>query len=122
MKYAFAKQARLLRPADFEHVFAARMSVADGQLRMYAVPNEIGYARLGLTVSRKVGGSVDRNRWKRAIREAFRLTQHDLPPLDLVCIPHRTSAAEFHRIRESLPKLARQLATRLANRRAEQPP
>lgn len=122
MNFPFAKQARLLRPADFERVFAARMSVADGQLRMYAVPNEIGHARLGLTVSRKVGGSVERNRWKRALREAFRLTQYELPPLDIVCIPHRTSAVEFHRILESLPKLARQLATRLANRRAEQQP
>jgi ribonuclease P protein component len=116
MSYSFSKRARLLRAADFERVFAARISAADGQLRMYAVANDLGYPRLGLTVSRKVGGAVERNRWKRAIRETFRLVQHEMPALDLVCVPHRAVAVDFRRLCETLPRLARRLAER-ANRR-----
>ena len=46
---------------------------------MFAIPNDLGYPRLGLSVGRKVGTAPKRNRIKRLLREAFRLMQHDLP-------------------------------------------
>ncbi|HMP05305.1 MAG TPA: ribonuclease P protein component [Lacipirellulaceae bacterium] len=113
---------RLLRPTEFARVMAARMSCVDGMLRVYGVANDLGHPRLGLTVSRKVGGAVERTRWKRALREAFRLEQHRLPALDIVCLPHRTATADVHQLRLSLPKLARQLETRLAARRERAQP
>jgi ribonuclease P protein component len=113
----FAKRLRLLKPSEFDRVMRARTSAVDGRLRMYGVANELGHPRLGLTVSRRVGNSVVRNRWKRALREAFRLVQHDLPAFDLVCIPHRNVEPNVARLQESLSKLARRIDEQLGRRR-----
>lgn len=52
-------------------------------------PNELGHARLGMIVSRRLfSRSVDRNRMRRLIRETFRLSANGLPALDLVVRPH----------------------------------
>ena len=116
MNFRFSKRMRLLRPAEFSRVMAARSSAADGMLRMYAAASELDHPRLGLTVSRKVGAAVVRTRWERGVREAFQLVQDELPALDLVCLPHRTSEPDVQRLRESLVKLSRQLEARLASR------
>lgn len=50
--------------------------------------------RLGLTVSRKMGNAVARNRIKRVVREYFRLHQYDFElPLDIVVVPKRNLEA-----------------------------
>src|SRR6476660_3224228 len=82
----FPKRARLLRASEFERVFQARNSASDAWLVLYGAASELEHPRIGLTVSRRVGNAVVRNRWKRLLREAFRLSQNQLPPLDLVCV------------------------------------
>ncbi len=87
---------RLRRPAEFRRVrdVAAR-GIAHALLVMYTAPNDLGATRVGITVSRRVGNAVVRNRVRRRLREALRarFTQNQLPPnADLVISARPASA------------------------------
>jgi len=109
----FPKRMRLLRAREFERVFAARLSAADACLAVYGAANEVGHPRLGITVSRRVGSAVVRNRWKRLLREAFRLSQQRLPPLDLVCVARSSHPPALSSLLETLPAHAARIERRL---------
>jgi ribonuclease P protein component len=69
---SFRPADRILRSTDFERVYKEGRRSAGRSFAVFARPNGIGRARLGLTVTRKFGGSVQRNRVKRIVREIFR--------------------------------------------------
>jgi ribonuclease P protein component len=70
----------LSRSGDFDRVFRHGRSHAGRELVLYVFPREAeGPPRLGLSVSRKVGGAVQRNKVKRLLREAFAIEGSKLP-------------------------------------------
>lgn len=102
----------LLRKSEFDRVFAARSSAANASITVYALANDVSHPRLGLVVSRRVGNAVARNRWKRLLREAFRLSQNELPAYDLVCLPRAAVPPSLEALRRSLVELTGKIARR----------
>ena len=73
----FPAALRVKRPEDFDRAYRLRRRQDLGAL--HAAPNGLPACRLGLSVSRKVEGAVQRNRLKRMLREAFRGVAAELP-------------------------------------------
>jgi ribonuclease P protein component len=78
------KRGRLSRSGDFDRVYREGRSHANRFLVLYAFPRGDREAaeddtRLGISVRRKVGGAVERNAVKRALREAFWALDPELP-------------------------------------------
>ncbi|KMN37742.1 MULTISPECIES: ribonuclease P protein component [Chromobacterium] len=83
--YRFRRAHRLLKTDEFSSVFSLRLSRSNATFQVSARPNELGHARLGLVVGRKVHKrAVRRNYIKRTVREWFRLNRQTLPDMDFV--------------------------------------
>jgi ribonuclease P protein component len=120
----FRRHERLTDARDFQRVFERRRSVSDERLIVYGAENGLAFCRLGLSVGRKkIRRAHDRNRFKRVVREAFRLSKADLPAgVDLVVVPKTTARLGLADVRRALPGLAQAVARRLGPRPAKAAP
>ncbi len=110
----YPKETRLLRAPQFRQVFDRKCSVADNNLIIYGCENDQPHSRIGLAISRKNGNAVVRNRWKRIIREAFRLARRTLPVgLDIVVLARRGKEPHLKDVQQSLATLMNRISKRL---------
>ncbi len=104
------KRGRLSRSGDFDRVFRQGSSHGGRELVLYVFPRgeDPATPRLGLSVSRKVGGAVQRNQVKRLLREAFMLDGDRLPAGSDVVVVARSDARALAE-REGLTGIRRAL-------------
>jgi len=84
----FSKAERLRRRKEFERVYRQGRRLRLPYLKLVLAPNELGLRRIGLSVSRRFGKAVRRNRAKRILREIFRRHKDIFPAAhDVIFIP-----------------------------------
>ena len=94
----FRRSQRLLKPADFQRVFAQGQRLGNRSFGLVIKANQLGHARLGLAISKKIDKrAVARNRIKRVTRAWF--AQARLPAVDIVVLGRGTVS------RQSKPQL-----------------
>jgi ribonuclease P protein component len=120
------RRGRITRSGDFDAVYRRGRSAANRHLVVYAFSRDerppASPARLGLSVSKKVGGAVERNRVKRVLRERFAEIAPTLPRgIDVVVIA-RPGCAEYVEEKGSAAIGARlaELAERVTRARPEE--
>jgi ribonuclease P protein component len=90
----FARPARLLKRAEFDAVFASRLRHTSRFFIAHICENPVGHPRLGFAISaRSTPTSVERNRIKRRMREAFRRQYTQLGAIDIVIRANSGTAA-----------------------------
>lgn len=113
----FRPHEKLKDPADFKAVYEHRKSVSDRELGLivYGKHNGLPHNRVGLSVGKRFHPrAVRRNRMKRLLREAYRLTRADLPAgLDLIFVPRCKGAPPLEALRAGLRKLVPAVLKRL---------
>jgi len=122
MTNRFPKAYRVTRGDDFSDIIRQGAFAADDVLVVNVRRREEvqGIAaldegpRLGISIPRKTGPAVVRNRWKRWIREAFRLQRQELPTgIDIIVRPKRDAVGSLAAIAKSLRSTTRRAEKRL---------
>ena len=90
---SFGKHVRICKRRDFLAVYQQGVRSHSENFTVIVSRNQTGISRLGVTVSKKVGNAVQRNRIKRLIREFFRLNRSRLStPQDIIVIAKKDSS------------------------------
>ena len=84
----FTKRERIRRRAEFKRVYEQGARIHNRYFTLFALANQLPWARLGIAATKKLGGAVERNRTKRLIREVFRRNKA-ASGFDVVVVPKR---------------------------------
>lgn len=93
LRFTFTKADRILKRSEFIALAKSGRRVQNADFIAYFLPSQSNQSRLGVTVTKKVGQAVERNRIKRLVREFFRLNRDCLSgKWDINIIAKRHSA------------------------------
>ncbi len=100
----FPKRYRIVRGAEFRAIYDAGRKIVSESFVLFCRENDLPHHRLGITVTRKIGGAVKRNRIKRLMREVFRRSCGEMRGhFDLVLNARSPClSAGYHELREEL--------------------
>ena len=112
----FPRSCRLTARRQFLAVYDMGQRVTSRSFLLFGLPNAVGHARLGITVTRKIGNAVRRNRAKRLLREVFRRNRQRLNPAIDVVVNARPGieARSYAELEEEFLARFAQLARRFA--------
>jgi ribonuclease P protein component len=80
VRETFSRDDRLRKRREFEECYASGVRVSGRHLQLFLLPpGEAGSSRLGISVAKKSGGAVRRNRLRRRVREIFRRHRRACP-------------------------------------------
>lgn len=99
----FRPQDRIRKRSEYQAIYDRGRRIASRSFVLFVARNDLGRPRLGLTMTRHVGGAVKRNRSKRLVREIFRRHKAELQDVDVV-VNGRASlpGADYSRLESEL--------------------
>jgi ribonuclease P protein component len=102
--FSFPKKERLLKRKDFVNLNQTGRRLYSKNFLILLKKNGLPFSRLGVTVTKKIGKAVKRNRIKRLVREFFRLNKSRLPKGYDICVIARSdvSKCKLQDIKEEL--------------------
>ena len=108
----FPRSTRIVRSADYRDIYKKGKKIHSEKFVLFGRKNEVGHARLGITVSRKIGCASIRNRIKRLFRELFRRSSSEIPSnLDIIVnVKSGCVGSGFPELREEFIEAARRMA------------
>lgn len=116
------RTTRLTLQPDFQRVFRQGCSVADRNLVVYLLPNDLPWSRLGLRVGKRLGNAVCRNALRRRLREAFRRYRDELPAgFDIICIARAGTTKQSTELQRSFCALVPRAARRARSKSCQAP-
>ena len=106
-RQTFRAPDRVRKRVEYRRVYDRGRKISSRSFTLFFLENNLRRPRLGITVTRRVGGAVQRNRARRLVREWFRAAKKSLPAVDLVV----NAKAGLHGM--TLQALSRELDDRL---------
>jgi ribonuclease P protein component len=106
-RQSFTAADRIRKRSEYQRIYDQGRKISSRSFTLFLLENDLDRPRLGITVTRRIGGAVQRNRVKRLCREWFRKVRVELPPVDIVI----NAKGGIHR--QSLESLSRELDGRV---------